>query len=367
VKTDQIAPLYADPGPFASAYVEVSRDLQDGDHVAGLQARAAADQLKEQGAPDEVVAMVKERLDQPPHLPAPVSRFVVATSKGVLLDELTPRHRPRPEASWAALPDLAAWLADTDTAVPFVLALVDHEGGDVRRYAADAVGPEEGRSLGGDTEFEHKIRGGGWAHLRFQHHVENVWRRNATEVVAEIDRLVRDHDVALVVLAGDPQSRQQVLATLPDIDAEVVELDAGGRNADSGEDALEQAVEQALRDEVVQEKLSQVHELRDRMGRDYAVATGIGDVVEAFVRGQVDRLLIDPGAAAGFTVEPERYPGLALGAATDLPASLPADRVLVAAAALTDADVVVSRASTLGGAPAAALLRWDQTSRGASA
>jgi len=103
------------------------------------------------------------------------------------------------------------------------------------------------------------------------------------------------------------------------------------------------------------------------MGRDHAVATGIGDVVEAFVRGQVDRLLIDPAAAAGFTVEPERYPGLALGAVADLPASLPADRVLVAAAALTDAEVVVSRASTLGGAPAAALLRWDQPARDASA
>ena len=365
MKTDQIAPLYADPGPFASAYVEVSRDAEDGDHVAELQARAAADQLREQGAPEEVVAQVLERLSQPPHVPAPVSRFVVATGRGVLLDELTPRHRARPEATWASLPDVAGWLTDADTAVPFVLALVDHEGGDVRRYSAAAVGPDDEATLGGRTEFEHKIRGGSWAHLRYQHHVENVWRQNATDVVAEIDWLVRRHAIPLVVLAGDPRSRQQVLATLPAIDAEVVELDAGGRNADSGEDALERAVEHALRDEVVQEKLAQVHELRDRMGRDFAVATGVGDVVDAFVRGQVDRLLIDPAAAAGFTVEPERHPGLALGAVTGLPASLPADRVLVAAAALTDAEVVVSRASTLGGAPAAALLRWDQPARGA--
>jgi hypothetical protein len=41
--------------------------------------------------------------------------------------------------------------------------------------------------------------------------------------------------------------------------------------------------------------------------------------------------------------------------------------VLVAAAAVTDAEVVVSRASTLGGAPVAALLRWHQTSQGAGA
>ena len=85
----------------------------------------------------------------------------------------------------------------------------------------------------------------------------------------------------------------------------------------------------------------------------------MADVADALVRGQVDRLLIDPARAAEFELEPEKHPGLALGAATDLPTALPADRALVAAAVLTDADVVVTRTSTLGGAPVAALLRWN--------
>jgi hypothetical protein len=366
MKADRISKLFAEPGPFASAYVEVSKDQQDGDHIAQLGARAAADLLGSQGAPERVVELVRSRLGESTHLPAPVSRFVVANESGVLLDQLTRHHVPQPFAAWDLLPDVSAWLADEDSAVPFVLALVDHEGGDVRSYRADAFNPDEEATVGGDTEFEHKIRGGGWAHLRYQHSVENTWRRNAADVVAEIERQVAD-GADLVLLAGDPQSCQQVTALLGDIRAELIQLDHGGRNADGGEEALEHAVNEALYGFVVSAKLAQVHELQDRLGRDYAVAIGVADVADALVRGQVDRLLIDPAEAANFTVEPEKHPGLVLGAATDLPPSLPADRALIAAAAITDADVVVTRSSTLGGAPVAALLRWDQTAIGTQA
>jgi hypothetical protein len=366
MKADRISQLFAEPGPFASAYVEVSREQQDGDHLAQLEARAAADLLGSQGAPASVIEQVRSRLSESTHLPAPVSRFVVANENGVLFDELTHHHVPQPLAVWDLLPDISAWLADEDSDIPFVLALVDHEGGDVRSYRTSAFTPDEDVSVVGDTEYEHKIKGGGWNHLRFQHDVENTWRHNAAEVVTEIERQVAE-GARLVLLAGDPQSCQQVTALLGDIRAELIQLESGSRNADGGEEALEHAVNQALYGSVVAAKLAEVHELQDRLGRDYAVAIGVADVADALVRGQVDRLLIDPAAAAGFTVEPEKHPGLVLGAATDLPPSLPADRALIAAAAITSADVVVTRSSTLGGAPVAALLRWDQTAVGSQA
>jgi hypothetical protein len=43
---------------------------------------------------------------------------------------------------------------------------------------------------------------------------------------------------------------------------------------------------------------------------------------------------------------------------------LRADRALLAAACLTDADVVVAHTSRLVGTPVAAVLRWDQESVG---
>jgi hypothetical protein len=95
------------------------------------------------------------------------------------------------------------------------------------------------------------------------------------------------------------------------------------------------------------------------MGRGESVALGVRDVADALVRGQVDQLMVDPEAAANFTLRPSDHPGLALGASTPTD-EVRADQALIAAACMTDADIAVATAATMGGAPVAALLRWNQ-------
>ena len=51
-------------------------------------------------------------------------------------------------ATWGPLPDLVAWLRDASRQIPFVLALVDHEGGDITTYSADDMEPEREASVG---------------------------------------------------------------------------------------------------------------------------------------------------------------------------------------------------------------------------
>ena len=116
----------------------------------------------------------------------------------------------------------------------------------------------------------------------------------------------------------------------------------------------------------MQRRLSLHHELKDRLGQDRAVATGVRDVADAFVRGQVDTLLLDPQAAAELTLDPADHPGLVVGPGVpDGP--LRADQALVAAAVLTGAQVAVAPRAVLGGTPVAALLRWDQDAVGPQA
>jgi Bacterial archaeo-eukaryotic release factor family 2 len=359
MKTDRLAPIYAEPGPFASAYVEVSRDQEHGDRIVELAVRAVGEELAEQGAPAEVVTDIQERLLRSTGQPAPISRCVVATERGVLFDELTRSHHTQPVATWGPLPDLVAWLRDASRQIPFVLALVDHEGGDITTYSADDMEPEREASVGEPSKYEHKVRGGGWSHLNWQRSAETIWAQNAAEVAAEIGRQVRNGP-ELVILAGDVHSRGQVIADLPDtIAADVVVLDRAGRPVDGGDDALAKDVESALRDVVVSRQLKMVHELKERMGRGRSVAIGVREVADAFVRGQVDQLLLDPEAAADFTLRPRDHPGLALGIKTP-EEKLRADQALIAAACLTDADIAVATAATMGGAPVAALLRWNQ-------
>jgi len=358
--TAVLTPVFQSPGPFATVLIDVGRDSENAAHEHELRVRAAVDALHEQGADDTVVDVVAQRVGEVVTEPAPMARIVVASKDGVCFDELAHARVDRPVTTWGPLPDLARWIEQRDTTVSFVLALVDHEGGDVSVYSSDLPTPEESETITGSTENIHQKGADDWGALKFQHRTENVWKQNAAEVAEHIMSHVRA-GTHLVLLGGDPQSRSLVRSRLNAAEAEVVELDHGTRAADGGDEALAQAIRAALLDQVVRRRLDRVHELRDRLGRGEAVATGVSDVADAFIRGQVETLLLDPAGAADIDLDVSAHPGLSLGDATpDVP--VPADQALVAAAVLTDAEVGVAPAAAMGGAPVAALLRWNQLS-----
>jgi hypothetical protein len=345
------------PGPFATVTVDVSRDSETGAHEQELRVRAACEQLTDQGADEAVVRQLAETLDEQVDEPAPVTRTVVANADGVVFDQVVHERADLPTAHWGPLPDLSHWIRSAERNIRFALALVDHEGGDIAVYQSDVPEPESEATAGGETHHVHKVPVGGWSALRYQHETENVWRRNAEAVAEELDSVIAS-GVRLVLLAGDPRSVAEVEERLSKPQATVVQLESGSRADDGGNEAQQQAIREALLQYSVARRLRLHHELKDRLGQDTAVATGVGDIAAAFVRGQVDTLLLDPDAAREVQFVVKDHPGLDLGAVpTDQ--SLPADQVLVAAAARTSANIVLTPRTTLGGAPAAALLRWN--------
>lgn len=353
------ARLYDDPGPFASVYLDVTRNTEDGERIIEIRARDAVDELRAQGAPDEVLDRVRDALTANTHLPAPVSRMVVATERGVLLNEVTRVSTSRPVTAWDALPDLSSWLGNADTG-EFILALVDHEGGDVASYSPATMQAERRAEVGGTSPWEHKIKGGAWSQLNFQRSTETVWGRNAEEVVAEIGRQLRP-GVDLVIIGGDQDARRRVLDNMRDLDKggqfDVVELSEGSREADGSGDLIVEEISRTIAARSVAQRLAAVHRLRDRMGQGHGATTGVSDTVDALVQGAVETLLLDPDQAAEQSVDPAEHPGLSLGSVS---AEGPqrADRLLIALALLTKAEPVITRASTMGGASVAAVLRW---------
>lgn len=358
MKAERIAHLFQDPGPFASAFVDVSRDTENGEHQVELKVRDVTERLVAAGAPQDVVDTIAGRLGQSAGVPSPASQVVVATERGVLLDDLVHTQTRRSTATWGALPDIGDWIACEDGSVAFVLALVNHEGGEVLTYGTNHFESRSDESIGAADEHEHKVRGGGLAHRRYQRTAENVVAENA-EAVADVLRSRISDGLRLVILAGDPASRAQVRRRLDGVPSrEVVELEHGGRPADGGDEALHRAVGDVLTEQSTATRLRVVHDLKDRLGAGNGAATGVRDVAEAFVRGQVATLLLDPPDVAETNLDPRDHPGLAL---TDLPTNEPvrADLGLIAAGARTGADVVVSPSGTLYGASVAALLRWE--------
>jgi hypothetical protein len=350
--------IYQHSGPFATALVDVGHDNENGEHEHKLRVREVCDRLSEGGASESVVAALADRLQERVERPAPVARFVVATGEGIVHDEIISVQVDQSVSSWGPLPDLAPWIECRDSALTFVLALVDHEGGDVALYDSEIPEAQEEATVGGETRFVHKVPVGGWSALRYQHNTENVWRRNAEAVVQEVrDHVRRGH--RLVLLAGDPQTRGIVRDQLEDTQAEVIELETGTRAEDGGDEALQQAIREALMACMGRRRASLADALREQNEREGALATGVDEVVDAFVRGQVDTLLIDPPEAAEIEVDVARHPGLSLGDGTPS-GPVRADQALIAAAVLTGAAVSINRREALADSPAAALLRWNQ-------
>ena len=190
---------------------------------------------------------------------------------------------------------------------------------------------------------------GGIGDLSVQHSTEDVWRSNAQAVADRVGRRARQTGAAFVLVAGDERARRLVLDQLPtDVGPLVVTTDAGGR----GDGADLSGV--ALRaDEVVAEhearRAAELREQLDAAGAHGLAVQGVGPVLDALRKGQVETLVLgdqptdeqlatgaDP-VAIGATAE--ELAGLGVGDGV----LAPADRVLVRAALATDVDVVSCR------------------------
>lgn len=351
--TSTLTDLYQSTGHFATVFVDVGHQTENGEHEHELRVRAACEQLREQGADEATVEAVAERLGELVHQPSPVARVVVAHAGEVALDEVTHVQADQPVATWGPLPDLARWIEHQDSAIEFVLAVVDHEGGDVGVYRSDLPDPEELESIHGSTENIHQVGATDWGNLNYQHRTENVWAQNAGEVADQVMSHVRT-GTRLVLIAGDPRSKSLVRERLNESEAEIVVLERGSRAEDGGDEALAAAVRETLGEQVVRRRLERVHDLKERLGRGEGAAAGVDAVADAFVRGQVETLLVDPSVAAEAELDVSAHPGLALP-----DGRLRADQALIAAAVLTSAEVTVAPAAALSGEPVAALLRWE--------
>lgn len=357
MKAERIAHLYEDPGPFATVFVDVSRGTATGEQEVEIRRRNVADRLDASGAPEAVVDNVLERLRDSAHVPAPASQIVVATPRGVLLDDVVHAHTVRTVAAWDELPDLTDWIACVDGAIAFVLALVDHEGGEVFTYGVDRHESPVAQTAGNEDPNEHKVRGGGLAHRRYQRTAENAWAENAGEV-ADLLRSKISDGLRLIVLAGDPKSRTQVRSALDNATSvEIVELDHGGRAEDGGDEALHDAIREVLSERATVARVASSHELSERLGRGNGAVTGINDVADAFVQGQVESLLLDPAETGNQQLTPAEHPGLEFNGVSSIE-RVRADLGLVAAAARTGAEMTVLPRRAMYGATAAALLRW---------
>ena len=213
----------------------------------------------------------------PVDAPIDAHRLTVASEPHVYPLELLLNRHPRH----------AVVLADSQSARIFVFGL--------------------GQTIALETVTGDKVRrtsAGGWSQMRYQRRIDNLQAEHVRDLVAALDAMVREEDVAHIILAGDDSTTSLVKSELSkELAAKVIEVLKLEIRTPEQEIMAAAAValkrHDAKTDAEVVERV-----LGDYRAGGLAVA-GLEDTLEALENGQVDELYLTTAAAdspAGETV-----------------------------------------------------------------
>lgn len=362
----RLRPVFEHSGPYLTVHADVGRASEDAlDRIEArwTNVRHALDRFE---AEESVAEELDRALRENTRVEGEARRTVVATKDEVLLDELQIGGSHWPEVlDEGELPDVAAWVAMEDRATPFVLVVADRTGADIACFRALSETATETETVTGETFYITKVPHGGWSQQRFQQAAEENWEQNARLVADEVRSQARRHGTRIAFVAGEVRARSEVTKAIEAHDlgsvGRVVEIESGGRAEGASDEAMWTEIRERLA-EVEREADAEVAGLlEEARGRGEGAATGLDEVLDALRKAQVDRLVLDLHALADKTVSADDLRGVPLPAPAATAKEIPADRALLAAGALTGAQVSVVPASLARGGGVSALLRWSDT------
>lgn len=364
-----VAHLYREPGPWCSIYIDASTGTVDSLRAHDVVEDNVQSALAQAGASKEDMKAAATALRKSSKgLADPVARLLLVRGGSVVLDEHF--HGPLVGPSFVkveAVPDLVPLLRHRPEQFAYIVATVSRDGGEVRLAFAGTDVAAQSVEVEGSTENLKKVPGGGWAQGRFQHRTENIWKVNASEVAAEVDRAVYEFHPRLVIIAGDVRARNLVkdqLAKESAALASVIESHVRTGGADAGE--FTHQVESLVAQKIAQLQEELLDHLRVQEGQaNPRAASGPGAVVTALQQAQVEVLVLESDAWRDTTLlvldgEPWLAASPGETAGTAVLGEVPAQSALIRAAALTDARFLfLPQGALRKDEQMAALLRWS--------
>jgi hypothetical protein len=369
-----LEPVFAATGPFATVCADVTHTTENADTELDLRVRAVAERLTEQGAPEVVVEAVRGRLLEGNEGGAAGTlkgRAIVVASDGSVVFDQALLDAPRQEiAEWSAHADLLPVLRQMPGRVPHIVVLVDRTGGDITYMGGPGQLDEdtEEQTVEGDTFHIRKVKVGGWAHDHWQNSAENQWEANAAQVAERIASYARRLSPRFVLIAGDVRARNILAGLASDLWKDlVVTMDEGGRAAGADREPVDRRMGALVAEHEARECAEVLEQVQAAAAHGLSV-TGIGPVVEALRKSQVETLVLadEPGDDTLLVGNSPSELGVnqhdrdALGVHGQI---VPADRALLAAAVASSAGVVVvPRSAMPDDVPVAAVLRYTDAS-----
>lgn len=362
-----LAALYRQAGSASTVYADVTQDTSDPRRTGTIKQRTVREALMDAGAPEVDAAVIVDLLEEPPGIGGSVSRLLVVREGAVEVNELLPGV-PLAElmVTYGPVPALIPLLIQRPRDLCYVVAEVGRDGGEIRQYRLSRVQPVAHRAVRGDTEFLTKVQSEDafLANGRYQHHTEEIWKRNEGLVAAAIDEVVRDSGAELLVVTGDVRARQLLIDQLSTATVKILTVvPANTRPGGATTDELDADLHRHIDSILAADEHDALVGLET--GRNDGLAeTDLAAVIRSIQQGQVDVLIIAPSTMDDDTlIALDREPWVATSSEETLGAgelgSVRAADALVRAAILTNARVVVASSSEIpDGSSACAILRW---------
>jgi len=136
-----------------------------------------------------------------------------------------------------------------------------------------------------------RVSAGGWSQARYQRRVENLHIKHMKEVADAVERLVREENIARVLVGGDdvalPLLREQLSPATRELLTEV-----GGVDIKTPEAEVFRVTLDAFREADQESDEQRVEALLNAYRSGGLATVGLAGVRAALERGQVDRLLV---------------------------------------------------------------------------
>ncbi|MFG2294541.1 hypothetical protein [Streptomyces sp. NPDC048603] len=342
-----LEPLYTEPGPFASVYLDTSRDVEHPDRAIAQRWHRLREKLSRQGADRPLLGVLEEAVGADAEVPGMHGQAIFAANGSLVLDGELPSPPARDSARYGTLPEAMPLINQHLPEIPY-LALVVHYGGlptaethgwvkveaESGTWPASAVTPGE--------RLHRRVPVATWHHSAARlGHLLDAWAR-------------RTHADALVV-AGDQWAGNVLVRRLPHAVRDKVIRVGGPTPTDTGRALLEPQLGSVFRGRMAAHDQDLVNIFIGRRALGGPAAEGLAAAVAALQRGQVAALLLNHPPDASLRLWTGPHPTqLALteeellSCGVRAPREEPADEALVRALVATAAELVVVPEDVLG-------------------
>ncbi|MET8942777.1 hypothetical protein ABZX30_04090 [Streptomyces sp. NPDC004542] len=282
-----LEPLYKQSGPFASVYVDTSRDTAVGDPDAAvrLRWRHLRDALMSEGADQESITAVAGTVGTDSDVPGPHGQAVfTAHGRLALLDEL-PAPPARDTAHFGTLPDTMPLIVQHAPEIPYLAVHVQYGG----RHSTDAPGIVRIDAEAGVWPLTRVTPG----HRLRQEIPVTDWLNAAGVIGHELEGHARRIDVEAVVVAGDVWARGILVRRLPASLREDVITVEGACPSEPGRALMEQRLESVFGERMAAHDRALLDAFLAQRARDGASAEGLAAAVSALQRGRAKALFLN--------------------------------------------------------------------------